>query len=194
MEKHKIHKQFPGQKAGEQISVLVRKHWISDVKIVAVFTVLGLLPLTAYIALLVAFWPEKIEYYHVMLLLVFVTYMLFAFLVTYIKWLNEELDVIIVTNERIIGHDQVDFFHKQISETDLAQVQDVKGIEKGVLGSIFHFGSLEIQTAGNKIVFNIHNVGHPYELARKILDVRDTHIDKEKFEKSSDPSPQSYFS
>jgi len=103
-------------------------------------------------------------------------------LITYIKWLNEELDIIIVTNERIVAHDQIDLFHRQVSETNIGQIQDVKGIERGMLGSIFHYGKLEMQTAARDIMFKIQHVRDPYNSARIILDIRDQYIDKEKFE------------
>lgn len=174
--------QFPGQKEGEQIQILVRKHWIIDVKIAAIFLVLGVAPLIGYIIFLIFFWSSAFELYQVVIFLVFVLYFMFSMLVTFIKWLNEELDIIIITNERVIGHDQIDFFHKQVCETNIAQVQDVKGVEKGFWGSILHYGSLEIQTAADKIGFRIQHVAKPYEIARGILDVRDKHLDKEKFE------------
>ncbi|MBU0981535.1 hypothetical protein KKC94_02480 [Patescibacteria group bacterium] len=181
MNKHMYHR-FPGQKEGEQIKILIRKHWIVDIKVGAVLTVLAVIPTAIFIALSIIFWPGEVTEVYLIILLVFLVYLMCAGLFSFIKWLNEELDVIIITNERIIGHDQVDFFHTQISETDISQVQDVKGVEKGFFGSMFHYGSLQIQTAANKIVFNIEDVTRPYEIARGILDIRDRYLDKEKFE------------
>ena len=84
--------------------------------------------------------------------------------------------MIIVTNERIINHDQVDFLHRQISETNLQQIQDIKGSERGLLGNIFHFGIMEVRTAADVVVFKLHDAINPFENARKILDIRDKFI------------------
>lgn len=182
----KLPKRFPGQKEGEQIQVLVRKHWIVDIKIAAIFVVLGFIPLSIYITVIILFWTSQPGPGQLLTALLFLVYFLFSLLFTYVKWLNEELDVIIVTNERAIGHDQINFFHKQISETDLSQIQDVKGVEKGFLGTVLHYGSLEIQTAADQIAFRIDSVPRPYDLARHILDIRDAHLDREKFEHPKD--------
>lgn len=167
---------FPGRKDGECVEVFLRKHWILDVKIGLIFMILALIPLVVYVIAVVGFWPTEILVGHLIALLVFIVYFMFAFLVTFIKWLNEELDVVLVTNKRVIGHDQVDFFHKEVSETSLTQIQDVRGVEKGFLGSVFHYGEIVIQTAGEKAIFEIKNVARPYDSARQILEIRDNYL------------------
>jgi hypothetical protein len=173
---------FPGQKPGEEIQLLVRKHWIIDVKIAITFLVFGVLPFGASVMGIVYFYEGAVTDNLLMGVLAFLLYFLITLVAVYVKWLNEELDVIIITNERVIAHDQIDLFHREISETSISQVQDVIGIEKGILGHLFHFGQLRMQTAAHHIVFEIHNVGVPYVLSRQILDIRDKFIDKEKFE------------
>ena len=173
---------FPGQKPGEVIQLLVRKHWIIDVKIAAIFAFLALIPGTVAVVSPILLWDGVLTDTILLIIIGVLVYFLFMMLITYIKWLNEELDIIIVTNERIVAHDQIDLFHRQVSETNIGQIQDVKGIERGMLGSIFHYGKLEMQTAARDIMFKIHHVRDPYNSARIILDIRDQYIDKEKFE------------
>ncbi len=180
---------FPGQKKGEEIQVLVRKHWIIDVKVAMMFLIFAIVPFAAALLGSMLYYegglPSNMKNF-LLGLMIFWVYCLMALVMIYVKWLNEELDVIIVTNERILSHDQVDLFHREISETSIAQVQDVVGIEKGFFGHLFKYGTLRMQTAAQHIVFEIHNVSRPYETARNILDLRDKYLDKEKFES---PSP-----
>ncbi len=177
---------FPGQKPGEHIQLLVRKHWIIDIRVASVFFILAVLPVVA--AIIIPFIVGNIVFNDTFLLttLGILIYLLFMLMITYVKWLNEELDLIIVTNERVVSHDQVDLFHRQISETNISQVQDVKGVEHGILGNLLHYGRLSIQTAARDIHFEIQHVNRPYDSARVILDLRDTYMDKEKFEPHPD--------
>ena len=120
----------------------------------------------------------------------FLLYLLFSELVLYIKWLNEELDLIIVTNKRVINLDQVSFMERTVSETNLAQVQDVEGRASGVLGNVLDFGTLEIQTAAEKVVFRIHEIPHPFKTAREIMKLRDESIEKNPHFNAINPTQQ----
>ena len=162
---------FPGQKEGEQIKYLVRKHWIIYVRILLFLIATFLVPLIGF------FWLEFGFDFTAntkkVITLLFLIYLEILTLITFIRWLEEELDLIIVTNERVISIDQVTFMHRTISETELVQIQDVKHIAKGVMSNVLGFGSLQIQTAADKIAFIIHEIPEPYKMARKIMDVRD---------------------
>jgi len=173
---------FPGQKPNEDIQILVRKHWIIDVKIASTFFVFGIIPFGTALLGTIFYYEGGITENFLLGVMAFLVYSLITLAAIYVKWLNEELDVIIITNERVLSHDQVDLFHREISETSISQVQDVIGIEKGIFGHLFHYGTLRMQTAAHHIVFEIQHVAKPYVKAREILDLRDRYIDKEKFE------------
>jgi len=66
----------------------------------------------------------------------------------------------------------VAFMERTVSESTLGQIQDVKGIEKGILSTLLHYGNLEIHTASHKRVFFIENINDPFDIARKLLEVR----------------------
>lgn len=171
-EHYKNHR-FPGQKPGDSIQLLIRKHWIIDFKIGMMFLVIGFLPfLTAIIGGYFA-WDGHFNDLFLIISLIFLLYFMVILLVTYVKWLNEELDIIVVTDTRIISHEQIDLFHRQVSEANLGQIQDITGVSKGFLQSYLHYGDLEIQTSASDIFFMIKNINYPYESARTLLDMRD---------------------
>ncbi len=170
---------FPGQKSGEEVRLVIRKHWIIDVKMGIMAFTIAFLPFLLALGLGDVLWSNVSGDAFLIYLLGFFIYMLFVSLLLYLRWLNEELDLIIVTDQRIILHDQKDLFHRQISEANIAQVEDTKGIEQGFLGHIFHFGGLEITTSvGADASFVIKNVDRPYESARILLDLHEAYIEK----------------
>mgnify|MGYP001601090573 FL=1 len=164
---------FPGQKKSERVELLIRKHWIIDLKIFAVFFIIGIMPLLLGTLLGELLWKSNQGDLFLTYVLAFLVYLLFIVLFVYIRWLNEELDLVIVTNERIVSHNQIDLFHRQISEAHVEDIQDVKGIEKGLVGHLLHFGVIEITTASNDLFFSIANAANPHEMTRALLDVRD---------------------
>lgn len=173
---------FPGQKEGENIEFLVRKHWIIYLKLALFLGLTVGLPVLVYFGVEFGFdFGSNLKKWLTLILLL---YLELIALITFIRWIEEELDLIIVTNERVISIDQVSFLHRTISETELSQIQDVKHVTKGLLSNIFEFGQLEIQTAAEKIVFRIDDVPDPYKTARKVMDLRDEY--KRKFV----PKPQ----
>jgi uncharacterized membrane protein YdbT with pleckstrin-like domain len=97
---------------------------------------------------------------------------------------NYYLSLQIVTNQRIVDIDQKGLFNREVNELPLANIQDVSHKLNGFLGTIFNFGNVIIQTAGeggaggsksqiedssNGFVFN--NVPRPSKVSRTILDL-----------------------
>ncbi len=172
---------FPGQRANEEIELLIRKHWVSDFKVISVLFFLGIVPLGVYIFFAVKYFPGQVQNKDLMVLFFVAVYLLCVLLGSYIAWLNHELDIMIVTNQRVLNHDQVNFLHRQISETNLDQIQDIKGSERGLIPTILHFGVIEIRTASDVPVFSLHDAEKPFENARKILDIRDKYLNSKKY-------------
>jgi len=81
------------------------------------------------------------------------------------------LDIYIVTNERIVNIVQNGFFKREVSELHLHQVQDVNAAVKGIFPTMFHYGDILIQTAGEKENFIFKSIPHPYRVSRKIIDL-----------------------
>lgn len=107
---------------------------------------------------------------------------LFAWLIMYQQFLDYYLDLWIVTTKRVLSIEQNGLFSRKVSELRLYRIQDVTATVSGVLHTLFDFGDVEIQTAGEKVHFTFEEVPHPNQIAKTILELseadRREHIDE----------------
>ena len=57
----------------------------------------------------------------------------------FVQWLNNELDILIVTNKRIIEYDQIKFLNRKISQASIDQVQEVRASTSGIIGNVLRY-------------------------------------------------------
>lgn len=93
--------------------------------------------------------------------IVFLTFIL-------IDWLSNELDLLIISNTRIISIDQVSALYRKVSECPLDRVQEVNAQTSWVLETIFGFWSIHIKTASETSNMLIRYTPDPIEKARRI--------------------------
>lgn len=160
---------FLGQHSHENIILLLRRHIL-----VLLWALFPALFLAAVIIIgyryLPQFFPILTEYpyihYFLLGMNVFTLYVLgFAFLI----WMDWYLDVWILTNERVVDIKQTGLFGRDVSEFKLDRIQDVTVHAKGVFPTIFNYGDVRIQTAGEKIEFIFEQVPGPYKAKDEIL-------------------------
>lgn len=84
----------------------------------------------------------------------------------------------IVTTLRVVDVDQRGFFSRTVSEATYDKIQDVSYAIKGVIGTVFRFGTIELQTAGSTTNLELHDVHDPKELHHVITQAMASHRDK----------------
>lgn len=163
---------FPGQREGERVLATVHKHNIVYVKIVLAFVLILLLPLILFLVFWFAAYPLNSFYNGGVIVGIFASlFVMYALLITLLRWINEEFDVFIITTDRLIDVTQITFLKRSVTSTPLEQIQDVTGSVSGFLPTLLHFGDLTVQTAsGDASNFFIDRIPDPEEVARKILD------------------------
>lgn len=82
-------------------------------------------------------------------------------------------DIHIVTDRRLVDIDQHALFKREINELALEEVQDVTSTHEGILGNIFDYGLVSIETASAKQKFEFQHIRHPNQIAAIILDLAD---------------------
>ncbi len=84
-------------------------------------------------------------------------------------WRN---NILVVTTQRVIDIDQHGFFERNVAEATYDKIQDVRYTVKGMWPTIFRFGSIVLQTAGNNTNLELEDVQRPVELQQLITDVQ----------------------
>ncbi len=167
---------FPDQRPDEQVLAIVRPHWLVILPAILLTGALGLLPpfvvwgvnavdlgvngpgAAVGITIISAFYLTLATYF-------------------YIRWLDYYLDVGVVTDKRVVDIDQLGLFRRNVDELDRKVIQDVTVSRHGFLQTIFNFGNLEIQTAGERRNFEFRGIPNPEKVQHLVARAQDKRDD-----------------
>jgi hypothetical protein len=162
---------FPGQREGEKIIMVIRKHPIVYMRIMAVFIICVLMPIVIFYAVAPGYGLfGNYSNINITINLFICAYLLYGMLLTVIALMNEQFDLFILTDQRLIDYTQVSFLEKTVSSTPLQHIQDTTSSITGFLQTLFNYGAVDVQTAaGSASTFNIDRVPDPNNIAKIIL-------------------------
>lgn len=98
----------------------------------------------------------------------FILWMIF-----FIEWTDYYLDFWVITNRRIVDAEQIGFFRRQVVSLGYEQIQDITVETKGFIRTIFNFGTLHIQTAGERNDIVISDAHFPEDARSLILKLQE---------------------
>ena len=170
---------FPGQKPDEQVKLMVRPHWLVMLRPIAAILFLAIIPIVV-LAMLSAGAVEPFTGIGLAVTAVAVpAYYLSLITWLFIAWVDYYLDVGIVTDQRIIDIDQRGLFRRNVAELDCRMVQDINADKTGILQTLFNFGDVIVQTAGERPNFSFHAVPRPEQMVDRIREVMHAEITKD---------------
>lgn len=152
---------FPGQKPDEQMRVLARPYWMAMIWQILAFALLSVLPIAILVVLAATGTPPFEGTTGAITAVGLPAYYLILVTWFFVVWLDYYLDVGIVTDERVVDIDQAGLFKRNIAELECGMVQDVTSDKRGVLQTVFDFGDVVIQTAGERANFEFKGIRHP---------------------------------
>lgn len=159
--------QLDNLRPGEEVQMVMKRHWIVLVRTFVYLALLVKIPLVLFI-----FRDEISNVIPLGYLTLFTVVFLMVFaLFIFVDWLSNELDFFVFTNERIIGVEQISFLNRAISECSMDRVQEVNAFSKGLLANVFNYGTVDIRTASEDSRFEMHVIPFPVERAREILNI-----------------------
>ncbi|MEK7119487.1 MAG: PH domain-containing protein [Patescibacteria group bacterium] len=80
-------------------------------------------------------------------------------------------NIYIVTNERVVDIDFLYLLYKRFSQAELTKIQDISYASGGVLATIFDYGNVTIETAGEAPNLEFEKVPHPQKVVETIRSV-----------------------
>jgi len=85
-------------------------------------------------------------------------------------WFFSNKNFLVVTSERVVDVNRVGWFDEVVSSVGYADVKDIFFRKKGILASIFNYGSLFIETKSQKTVLEAEKVRAPQKWQTVITD------------------------
>ncbi len=163
------------QDPDETIHILVRRHHITNLPWILLVIFLLFVPL------LIPIFSQPFSFIQVspftttsFLLL----YYLSLFGYSLLKFAEWYFHVGLITNKRLVDIDMHNILSKNVAETEIAAVEDVAYTQKGILQSVFRYGTVNIQTEAVEANFEFDKVSHPSQVAEIINQLANAARDK----------------
>ncbi len=147
---------FDGQREGEEVQFIFRRHISTargGLRFLIIMTIIGVAPMFLWPGQAVMFW-------------VFLTCVLIGLLGAAYAYMLWYFSIYIVTNERIRQIIQKGLFKKTVIDLNLDKVQSISYNIPGMMGGIFNYGTILLQTAVGDL--NISKAPKPEKLYNKL--------------------------
>jgi hypothetical protein len=173
-----MEKYFSSQEPDEQVVMVIRKHWFNVLPsiLMAGFVYLMLL---ATLLVFPYLFPQLVTgfAYNIYILVVSLA---FLFNTTYVFsfWLIHHLNVGLITTEHIVEICQSSLFSRRISQLGLDKIQDVSATQKGMSETMFNYGDIDVQTAGELPNFLFTKIPFPNETSQKIMELEEEYCER----------------
>lgn len=163
---------FTGQKPGEEILLVLHRHWFDILS--QFFSIFGmvLLLVGSYLIMPLVYPNLRSETSYQLFVFLENLFFLMIWMFFFVVWVDYYFDVWIVTDQRIVNIEQKGLFSRVVSELELDKVQDITSDVKGVIPTFLNFGDLYVQTAAEMERFVFHNIPDPYSVKDMVMNLQ----------------------
>jgi uncharacterized membrane protein YdbT with pleckstrin-like domain len=176
---------FTGQKEGEQILLIVRRHWFNIFQNLFAVLIMVLLLFVSYFYLPFLFPIFQSDAYNSLFMFLENLFAMIVWILFFLVWIDYYFDVWIVTNKRVVNVEQKGLFSREVSELEFEKIQDVTTEVLGIIPTFLNYGNVCIQTAGEKEHFTFADVADPYRIKDLIMNLQKELQRKERSELGS---------
>ncbi len=163
---------------GEEVIVVIRKHWIVFALQALLLGAAALMPLVIAFVLpsTAAEALMQLGIQATFLVFLYTLYVLMLWLLMFIAWTNYFLDAWVVTNRRVIDIDQRNLFYRDIITVMLEKIQDATVEVRGLFATVCGFGTLILHTAGDNPDIVIRFASHPQYAKDRIIEAQQSAV------------------
>jgi len=163
---------------GEDVLAMSRRHKFLLILECTSLLLVAVLPLFLYSFVtsntgVFEFNPAR---YLPLLVYLYCLWLLGIWIALFVSWTDYYLDILIITNHRLIMTNQKGFWRRSISSFRLERLQEVNVEIDGILSTLLDFGTLRAETAGHgQEDFHMDNLPDPKRLKALIMDAVEKH-------------------
>lgn len=161
---------FETQQANEKVILFLRQHLIVNVPWVLLSFVLLVSPSIVFPLVVrgLQSWFSLPPSY-IVVGTVFWYVATFGFvLANFLRWF---FNIYIVTDQRIVDIDFINLLFKRFSEAELTKIQDISFTTGGIVATIFNYGNVLIETAGEMPNIEFESIPNPKKVVETIREV-----------------------
>lgn len=104
-------------------------------------------------------------------------YLLYIFSRDYYKWNKTKY---LITQKRIVAYEQLKWFHTNMKEGKLENIQMISHEIKGPINHVLNRGNVHIRTSGvDGEEIMLHNIADPYEVEQQISEIQSKYSNTE---------------
>ncbi len=158
--------------AGEGVLLFTRRHWVFAAWELTKLALIAILPIVAL--LLLAKFTFGFDGRKGLIVAALSLIWALIWLVRgYFAWYRFSHDIWIVTNQRIIDSVKRHWFHHRMASADLDDVEDIALVKEGLFPTMFDYGDLRLQTAGELGNFVLAGIPDPKDVLALVDKERD---------------------
>jgi len=159
---------------GEKIIFSVRKHWFVLFAETIFLAFMVVAPFLAHIVFaesgLSVFFAEVFGNTTALSIAFTSLWFLVLWIIFFVVWTDYYLDILILTDRRMIDIEQRGLFSREVSVFRLDRIQDITVDVHGIIPTLLGFGDIHVQTAGDDREFIGKGMPHPSGLRDRILE------------------------
>ncbi|MEJ2347995.1 MAG: PH domain-containing protein [Patescibacteria group bacterium] len=157
---------FETRDSEEKVILLLRKHPITNLSWIFIGALMAFVPLILNGLSILSFLPDGFQLIAVLGWYLITT----AFVLeNFLTWF---FNVNIITDERIVDIDFFNLIYKEVSDANIDKIQDVTYRMGGAIRTIFNYGDVAIQTAGEVPNFDFLAVPNPDKVVKLLQELR----------------------
>ncbi len=157
---------------GESVLLFTRRHWLYLWPRAVLYALFGIVP--AVLLLWIASKTSGLSSgFGKASLIASLLWVLGWGVRVYFTWFAYRHDVWAVTNQRILDGVRPNWFNSRLSSADLVDVEDIAVNKHGLLQTVFDFGEVRCQTAGERLNFVLEGIPRPEAILGVVDKARD---------------------